>query len=478
MIKRKLAALLACAVTAVSVFGAAGCGGGRELPPDADPDQIDLNIDSDISATITVACENYDDEKNIVKAVAAELNKTYPNVKITLDPFSGDISSTIVKKYNANIMPDIFICNSFDMFTLSDKNIMLNFTPYMQAEEKAGTFDTSEYYDAYMKLGQEGFNGKQYMIPRSADRVVVHYNKDIFKKAAAYTGVDILSVVQNGWTWEEFDTVCTALRKYYDENGMKSLYLIDSYMTWEAVFNPIIESYGGKYFDENGDFALDSPEAENAYKHMKSWIDKRWVAPLTVNPANFAGGQGCMLFHSQALSMTESKLRQTYGFDKSVDMSQYYDVVSMPVMESNPLIGAGAAGYCAYRGTENPLLVWKFMKTLLTREGQNALADTGCTYVPVRKDMADYTDPANHWGAGYQNYNLSAYVYKVGGIGADGEPEDDWNCCTDYFAVKKPKHASKLNSAVSSSISSYMNGKSFDTVMQSLEKSFIATLKR
>ena len=134
-------------------------------------------------------------------------------------------------------------------------------------------------------------------------------------------------------------------------------------------------------------------------------------------------------------------------------VSDYYDVVTMPVIPGHEKIGCGAAGYSVYDGSENKDLAWQFLKILLSKEGQNIMADSGSNYVPVRKDMADYTNPENHWGKGYEDLNLSAYTYNCG---AGDDP--DWNCYTTYIARKAPKYASSVGSAISTLIANYCNG--------------------
>ena len=409
---------------------------------------VNLHPDKNVKATIRVAVTNYNDEKKVVAEIGEILTEKYPNVTVKLEPFASSISNQYASWHRNNNVPDILINNSFDMFTLSDKGILCDLTPYIEAEanDPESTFDINDYYESYIRMGQANFDGAQYMIPRSADRVVCHYNKAIFKAA----GVD-MSLVKNGWTWDDFMTVCETLRKYYDANGMEEYTLVDPYFTWEAVYNPIFESYGVQYFDENGNVTLDSANTENALKFIKSVMDKRYASKTSVQQAGMEGNKGCMLFHSQAASLMAKKLAAYYPNAEKV--SDYYDVVTMPVIPGNEKIGCGAAGYSVYEGSENKDLAWQFMKILLSKDGQNIMADSGSNYVPVRKDMADYTNPENHWGKGYEDLNLSAYTYNSG-IGDDA----DWNCYTTYITQQKPKQASNISSAISGLIANYCNG--------------------
>ena len=446
-----------CMVLAVLLAVACiGCGGKRQ-DSSTDDYEVNLHPDAEISTTLRIATQNYNSELKIIEDIGTLLRKKYPNVKVEIVPFSTGISQQYSSWFNAGDMPDILINNTFDMFTLSDKGILCNLDPYFEAEanDSASDFDINDYYESYIKLGQDKFDGAQYMIPRSADRVVCHYNKAIFKEA----GVD-MSLVKNGWTWADFFTVCDTLRKWYDENNKKDYYLVDPYFTWEAVYNPIFEAKGVQYFDENGNVTLgNGTAAEDALKFIKSMIDNRYAAPISVEQAGMEANKGCMLFHSQASSNITSKL-QAYYPGQSVD--EFYDVVTMPVFEGNEKIGCGAAGYSVYSGSKNKDIAWQFLKLLLSKDGQNVMADSGANYVPVRKDMADYTDPTNHWGKGFENCNMSAFTYNSG---ANGQP--DWNCYTTYIVQQKPKQATNISNAITSLISTYCNGTSYDAAMKS-----------
>lgn len=441
--------ILSFALTLLLALGVAtGCGaptGNSE----SKPSEVNLHPDENVTATLRVAVENYTAEKKIISEIGEILTAKYPNVTVKIETISGGISSQYATWFRNKNVPDILVNNSFDMFTLSDKGLLSDLTPYLEAEaaDPESTFDINDYYESYIKMGQANFDGEQYMIPRSADRVVCHYNKAIFKAA----GVD-MSLVRNGWTWDDFMTVCATLRKYYDsQDSMKAYTLVDPYFTWEAVYNPIFESYGVEYYDENGEVALESDATENALKFIKSIIDNKYASRPSVEQAGMAGNKGCMLFHSQAASLMATELSVYYPDAEKV--SDYYDVVTMPVIPGHEKIGCGAAGYSVYDGSENKDLAWQFLKILLSKEGQNIMADSGSNYVPVRKDMADYTNPENHWGKGYEDLNLSAYTYNCG---AGDDP--DWNCYTTYIARKAPKYASSVGSALSTLIANYCNG--------------------
>ena len=87
------------------------------------------------------------------------------------------------------------------------------------------------------------------------------------------------------------------------------------------------------------------------------------------------------------------------------------------------------------------------MKFMLSKEGQNILADFGLTSPPMRKDMVDITDESNHWVKGYDKFNLNAYLYGR---------EENYIQATEYI-LERPARANDLKNTVSELVESYIN---------------------
>ncbi|MCI8487502.1 MAG: extracellular solute-binding protein [Clostridia bacterium] len=423
--------------------------------------QVDASIDVDenISATLKIAVKDGEDDKKLINSVAAVFNETYKNVKVEIKPFSNDVYPYMMSAVKTGTTPDIVISTSFEMFQLKNSGMLYNLQKYIDAEEEAGQFDMNDYYDAFMRAGQENFDGDQYLIPRSADRVVCHYNADLMKQADAWYKTSSLynaekceslfDLIVNGWTWDDFDYVCSVVRAWYDENGKADRYILDGSWNWEAVWNPILASYGVEYIGDNKQVLIDSEQTREALDFMKSFVTKRYTSSVS---SNFYGGLGMFFFHSQAAKAAAAKVGQTAKYYEAAQAgrySEFYNVVSMPVREGHENIGSGIAGYCVYAESPVANVAWKFLKTLLTQEGQNAMSeDSALNYVPVRKDMSDATKWA--WGKGLDGINLDAYLYNSG---KDDDP--DWNCFTDFF-LKKPSQALNLLNCVGNMVSSYV----------------------
>ena len=445
---KKLMSVLAClmlsAALALSLFG---CGGDR---PEITGDEYEVNLNPDKNAEITLKVTSYESERELFEDLMAGFNKEYPNVKLEFDPLAGDLYNTMMGYYNGNNMPDIMINQSFDMLALDGSKILLNLDPYIKAEAASGAedaFDESDYYDYFWKLGQRDFDGVQIMIPRTSDQVVVHVNKDVLKAA----GVDMnpeTTKVRNGWTWEDFLEVCAQVRAYFDLNGVTRP-IMDAYITWEANFNAIFQSFGVEYFTD-GEVTMDNQATRDALDLIRDLRVKGYISKTTSsNGANFDGGQGAFMIHSRSIGLTVEELLKKDAFPgvSEEDLQEHYDVVSFPLIGDQPKIGAGVAGYSVASTTENRDYAWQFVKFMLSKEGQNIFADNGITAVPMRKDMADITDETNHWVRGYTQYNLSAYMYGR---------EENYIAASE-FMLERPSKSNDLRSSLATMVETYIN---------------------
>lgn len=330
--KSKFTGLILAAVLLFGSVGLVGCRpGGSSTVDEYTPN---LDVDYEITETLKVGITADAREKELIEGLIEGFNEIFPNVTIQPEVIQGTNYTSALSSYyqadlkNPGTMPDILWMSSAESFPLIEEKLFLNLDPYINAELERDSEFLDAFYPEMWKLGQQNFDGAQYLIPRSADRVVTHINKGIFKAA----NVD-MSKVKNGWTWQDFLDTCETIRKYFDENGMTGQYVIDAYINWEAVMYPIFLSNGCSVFDENNQLVVNSEEGRAALNMMNELVEKRYVAPLNSSAqANYEGGQGAMMFHSAPAS----KFYNLLGED--------YDLVTFPLIGDQPKIGTAVPG--------------------------------------------------------------------------------------------------------------------------------------
>lgn len=481
--KKIICAILALACC-LSVL--AGCGGRIEKQDEQDVDSIDYSqFDENTEGSLKISIQSFDNEEALIRSVASVFAEKYPKVQIKIDRMSGELTSTLMSYYNAEAaapgtMPDIWFSTSFNMLALSKKEIMLNMDNYLTAAKNQNLFNEQDYVKEYWDLGKKNFAEEQLMIPRSADRVVVHTNMDIINRAHSWcvsknftdadflasavgqsewitdnyikdssAKVDIKARMYNGWTWEDYLYVLYWCRRYYDSQGLtadKGNYLVDAYLNWEANYNPIFEAMGVEYFEEDGTFNTDSANWQKAMDMIKFLISQGFSAPFSGGSAGFSGGKGVFLIHSQAMAISLNTFKGLDKYKDVTDFTDVFDIYTFPLIEYNntPKIGAGIAGYSVYRNSKNRELAILFLLDVISAKGQTAMANVGINYPSIRMDMQNMDAP---WAKNYADFNMEAYIWGT-----------EYTCATDYFLAHEPDYASDIMDAVQTMISNYGDG--------------------
>ena len=382
-------------VLAMSLVGCGNGGGGGQ------PDQEieDTYLPADYKANISILIPNGNaNEKTMVEEAIKVFNTKWPDVTVNLKYVAVKEWENTVRNQNiAGTLPDIVWSNSPDYYYLIDSKIGLNLTPYLKGSEQAGDFDFDvDFYTEYFDMGSK--DGKLYCVPRSCDSVVTFYNKELLNAAK----IDMSDMV-NGWSWETFMSKLDLYRKYLDLNGKSNYYCLDmNLFSWLSVNYPILASYGGSLFDKNLNITVDSEETRKALTMIREMVDKRYIPYKGVTASNnFEGGTCPFLFQSSSIS----------HYDKMSAIKGKIDIVSFPKIDANstPKIGCGIAGYAINAKTQHKVACWQLINTMISYDGQQAMALGDLNLPSVRKDLQD---PATaNWMKGYTDRNLAAYTY-------------------------------------------------------------------
>ncbi|MBQ7163857.1 MAG: extracellular solute-binding protein [Clostridia bacterium] len=380
--------------------------------------EANLTVDSNISTTLKIGFYGKTEEdENHFKELEKAFQLIYPNVSISLVTYgSTSYYQDLMQAYRTGSMPDIIQTNATECFPLIEGGLLLDMDKYIQLENDKYEQGKNEYpdfyafenfedqfYDSLWKLGQKNYNGHQFFVPRSADRIVTYYNKEQFVAA----GVD-MTTVKNGWTWEDFLAACEKLKKYYADNYDGKPFISGQWQ-WEAVLFPMLESSGGKVFDENGNITLNSAETLNAVNLLKDLVTKGYTKEKEPNQLAFETKTAAIQFHSLHPDYYLKSLGSDLG------------IVTFPLIGkgsgenkdySGAKIGAGVTGYGIYSGLTGAKrdLAWQFLSFTLSRDGQNCMAKGGVSQPPVRKDMQD---GSNLWRQNKGNLNLDAFFWEA-----------------------------------------------------------------
>ncbi len=427
--KNKILAAIAVAVLSLSFLGGCGPKINESQPDDY---EVDLNVDKNTEATLSVMVPSGDGglEAKYVEAIAEGFKELFPKVKVTLDyrdisdnGYAASINSAIA----SGKAPDLFYTNTGFYYYLISKNCIVNLEPYYKAAKDAGVLNLeSDYYTSFFSMSE--YDGKRYVVPRSMDSVVTYYNTDILAAAGINPKTD--ARFNNAFTWEQFNSLLDDVNAYLTSaqaktDGYADCYALDPCFEWEAVYNPIMQSYGANIFDENGNITVESENMTEMATMINTISKKGRIIKPYSSAYNFKAGKCAFFFSSYGPTKMNEELAVRGKFD----------ALPFPLIGENGKIGCGFAGWgiSSRSSATQRDLAWQFLSYMISKEGQMALINNGLATPSIRIDLAE----EKKWSKGFENLNLDAWLVS-----------EDKKICTDYFVKFDPSKMFGIQNAV------------------------------
>ena len=427
--KNKILAAIAVAVLSLSFLGGCGPKINESQPDDY---EVNLNVDKNTEATLSVMVPSGDGglEAKYVEAIAEGFKELFPKVKVTLDyrdisdnGYAASINSAIA----SGKAPDLFYTNTGFYYYLISKNCIVNLEPYYKAAKDAGVLNLeSDYYTSFFSMSE--YDDKRYVVPRSMDSVVTYYNTDILAAAGIDPKTD--ARFNNAFTWEQFNSLLDDVNTYLTSaqaktDGYADCYALDPCFEWEAVYNPIMQSYGANIFDENGNITVESENMTEMATMINTISKKGRIIKPYSSAYNFKTGKCAFFFSSYGPTKMNEELAVRGKFD----------ALPFPLIGENGKIGCGFAGWgiSSRSSATQRNIAWQFLSYMISKEGQMALINNGLATPSIRIDLAE----EKQWSKGFENLNLDAWLVS-----------EDKKICTDYFVKFDPSKMFGIQNAV------------------------------
>ncbi len=214
--------------------------------------------------------------------------------------------------------------------------------------------------------------GSVYAIPFSTSPFFILYNKDLFKKAGAKSPAELIAA--GTWNW---DTFRTASKQIKDATGVWGFQTVDGAGFEARVLHnlaPIVRSYGGDFWTEDGKVLINTPESVAAVKlfHAMVYTDASVVPPG--NQSDFFAGSAAMT------------VGQVSRVSKLVDAGFAWGIAPMPAGPKGdvPVIGQAAIG--ANAKGKNVALASELVAYMTNKASVAAMAGI---WPPARKSVLE-----------------------------------------------------------------------------------------
>jgi multiple sugar transport system substrate-binding protein len=327
-------------------------------------------------SSITVAVMPSDTERSIINALRLAYLKKYPERSVSVKTMTGaTYDASILQYVTANKFPDVMQVYDFSAEYWSQYAGSGILEPISSSMSASGLSE-SDYYASIVKMAKSGGDDKLYWAPRDYNKVVTYINTAVFSAC----GIDY-SAYKDGWTWEQFLSVCQTLK----DNAAKAkaatqqtvFYPLEGNISWRPLYLSAITSEGGKIY-ENGKFFPDHAKVIAGMNRLTDLAEKGYVMDPNGNAQElFSAGMAGMVFQSRPNLATYAKT-----LDNAVDFLPF------PSYPNGSQDGIGCTGYGIAKSSANKDAAWHFLSFIMGKDGQEVLSAMG-SGIPVIRAMAE-----------------------------------------------------------------------------------------
>ncbi len=357
------------------------------------------NTEAGDKVTLKVAVDVTKTEVNIIEKLIEGFEANNKDVSLKVVKITQGYDSYIQKNFDQgkvkSTIADIISVYDYNSEYWTSMNLFKPLTSYMTRDDVNENNYVSSMF-ALGKSGQEGDNN-YYWLPRDYNKVVVCYNTEIFEAAG-------IAKPSNDWTMEDFNNICKTLLEKKDiikaKTGTYDFWPAEMNIKWTAVYYPWIKSYGGDFLADDGTMFKNPDKVKQSVLELLHYADasdgKKYQGLGYSNPIGQSSDQAN--FVNKKAAMTFTVRPNVKSFADS--LKNNIDFVSLPKITDNAekvsYIGAGCTGYGITAGCPDEKMdaAWRFLKYVISKEGQEVMGETG-SGVPVLQSLLN--DPNAKW---------------------------------------------------------------------------------
>jgi multiple sugar transport system substrate-binding protein len=352
--------LTALSTTAVAATMATGCGG-------SDPGSDDGGVDN---SSITLAALGPLQPQFQKYATAYE--QKFPGRKVTVRTEPNDWPTFLQGLVTARLggqVPDIITNVDFAVNQLATNRVTMNLAPWLESGKDGlkGSNFLPQFVGQYRPLNNPGqITG----LPVSADSTALFYNKTLFQRYG------ITELPAPSWTWDDLYRVAAQIQQ---KSSGKVDGLASPLVTGDspAVYNPVIQAYGGYVYDpKTNKTGIGEPAAVEAWTHLiKTYgLTSSAYSTNASSYPQFSAGQAAMAIGVRA---------QVPSFKALTDD---WDVQTMPTIKGKTTVGGGSYGLSISDTSKNKNAAWAFLAWFYANDGGMVLAQESGQVVPPTVD--------------------------------------------------------------------------------------------
>ncbi len=348
---------------------------------------------------------------NVMREIFAEFGKLYPDLKV-------DIETVVWDQIDTKLMMTVKAGNPPDLSWFSGQKLkaQLNAGSLMPLDDLMARDMTEEEINDFASVDRDTctsvLDGKRYGFLTSVHSRLLWYRKDLIPEPPK--------------TWDDLVEIAQKINDPENKFWGYVFYAGRHYRTAEEDLSPYVWSNGGRYSDETGRAAYNTPEVAEAIQLLSDMVNKYKVSPPGVVSMEvsdiwdsfLAGNYGMYIAGTYQLSSAkESELWKEDKIGVALNPSPKGDT---------PRNFANGWALGIPNGAKNPEAAWKFLQFFTSPEIQvkHAIVEGG---MPIRRSA--WTDEV------FQNPVHQKFIENIDKAGHPMDPLIYYGECLDSIAI-------------------------------------------
>ncbi len=269
-----------------------------------------------------------------------KFEKSHPNVRVEYETGipQSDYSDWLSEKIVSGKTPDVFMVSEQDLSLLAARGVLEELNGYMNKEDQVA------FYPVAFESGV--YQGQTYALPYESNPILMCVNKDLLDKEG-------IEVPKEGWSLEEFYTICKKLTK--DTNGDGQL---DQFGSTEYTWKEALATNGGSLF-QGGVLKLTAPEVKESLTFLQKLeeLNKNYK----VSSKDF--DQGKVAFYPMTLAQYRTYKPYPYHVSKYSNFT--WTCIPMPAKsKTTKATLVTTTSFAMSARTPHSKLAWELMRVL------------------------------------------------------------------------------------------------------------------
>lgn len=317
--------------------------------------------------TITLSGWSNLNEKQLLQKVLRDFEAKHPRIKVKYDAIADEYMDVMKTRLIGETAADVFYLEAFAAPEIMLPGVLEPLNSYISEK-----FDLADFYPQFLQV----FQKEQiiYGLPKDYSTLTLFYNKKAFES---------VGLSQPPQTWEQLREYAEKLTVDRDRNGRIDRYgfaLVPELA--RQVF--IIEAFGGKLIDANGNVTFAEPES---LKGLQLLVDLYRLDKSAAQPSDVGTNSAGEMFGQEKVAMAIDGpwlipyLKETFP-------QLEYATAEVPTINQKKGTMAYTVAYVMNQKSKYKTAAWELISYLTGQEGMQAWTRQGSVF-PTRKSVTD-----------------------------------------------------------------------------------------